>query len=382
MKSIHVRNVIVGAGAVGSAAAYHLARRGEPVLLIEQFRLGHDRGSSHGEARITRHSYADERYARLMPAAFREWKLLEADAGEVVYLRTGGVSLGPPGDSYVSRVAASLEAIGCPHRRMDGREWRRLRPEFAIPNAFDVVYEPDAGAILAKRAQATEIALARHLGGDRVQIWDECPVREIGLEADRPTLLTASHRVTADRLILAAGPWTEKLLPGKTPPLRVEKQQILYVQPHDLAPFVAGRFPVFIVRGDDLEGYHYGMPALFDGLVKIARDGGPEIDPSAAEDAVGEAYIEEVREAFRSCLPALAEAPVIRTEICKYTMAPAKDFLVDFLPPRRDVILASPCSGHGFKFSILIGRILADLSILGETEIDASWWKLPAPTGP
>src|SRR6516165_12593490 len=115
METIEARNVIVGAGAMGSAAAYHLARRGESVLLIEQFALGHDRGSSHGAARITRHSYADPAYARLMPAAFRAWRELEADAGETVYLRTGGVSFSPQGVDYVERVAANLQEIGIPH---------------------------------------------------------------------------------------------------------------------------------------------------------------------------------------------------------------------------------------------------------------------------
>src|SRR3954451_23701014 len=116
MQHLHARNVVLEAGAMGSAAAYHLARRGEPVVLIEQFALGHDRGSSHGEARITRHSYADPRSARLMMDAFRAWRVLEADAGQNLCLRTGGVSLCTPGVDYVARVAASLEAIDVPHR--------------------------------------------------------------------------------------------------------------------------------------------------------------------------------------------------------------------------------------------------------------------------
>src|SRR5215831_6103058 len=97
MQHLQARYVVVGAGAMGSAAAYHLARRGEPVVLIEQFAVGHDRGSSHGAARITRHSYAEPAYARLMPEAFRAWRQLEADAGLPLFLRTGGVSLCPPG---------------------------------------------------------------------------------------------------------------------------------------------------------------------------------------------------------------------------------------------------------------------------------------------
>src|SRR3954464_3823123 len=108
MAKLHSPYVVLGAGAMGSAAAYHLAKRGQPVVLVEQFALGHDRGSSHGAARITRHSYADARYARLMPEAFRAWRELEADAGESLYIRTGGVSCCPPEFDDVARVTANL----------------------------------------------------------------------------------------------------------------------------------------------------------------------------------------------------------------------------------------------------------------------------------
>ena len=131
MQRIETKHAIIGAGAMGSAAAYHLARRGEPVLLLEQFPLGHDRGSSHGAARITRHSYADARYARLMPAAFAAWRELEADAGVPLYLRTGGISLSPAGGDYVAHVAASLEELGVPHRRMTGA---RVEPDQSRPS--------------------------------------------------------------------------------------------------------------------------------------------------------------------------------------------------------------------------------------------------------
>lgn len=141
MSDLHARNVVLGAGAMGSAAAYHLAQRGEPVLLIEQFTLGHDRGSSHGTSRITRHSYADLAYARLMPEAFRAWRELEADAGRPLYLRTGGVSLCPSGVELVERVTACLAAIGMTHRRMSGRQLRRELPVFGVSDDSDVVLE-------------------------------------------------------------------------------------------------------------------------------------------------------------------------------------------------------------------------------------------------
>src|SRR5271165_437897 len=117
MEPIDAKFVVLGAGAMGAATAYHLARRGERVILIEQFALGHARGSSHGAARITRHSYAEPAYARLMPEAFRAWRELEADAGETLYIRTGGVSFSPSGVDYVAQVAANLAGLGVPHWR-------------------------------------------------------------------------------------------------------------------------------------------------------------------------------------------------------------------------------------------------------------------------
>jgi sarcosine oxidase len=375
MQTLHARHVVLGAGAMGSAAAYHLARRGEPVLLIEQFRLGHDRGSSHGAARITRHSYADERYARLMPEAFRAWRELEADAGRPLYIRTGGVSFGPPGVDYVARVAACLEAIGVPHRRMSGRALREALPAFEVPDDYDAVFEPDAGLISAAQAVAVEVELARRHGGERTTVLDECPVLRLDLDAERPTLLTARHRITADRLIVTAGPWAGRLLPALGARLNPTRQQVCYFAPADRAPFVIGRFPVFIYMGEGDHAAFYGMPDYLGGGVKVARHGGPACDPDAVDRGVDAEAVRVVREFLRGHIPSLADAPIAATEVCLYTMAPGEDFLVGPWSGRPDVIVASPCSGHGFKFSNLIGRILAGLAVLGRSDPDVSAWR-------
>src|SRR4051812_338154 len=188
MAKLHSPYVVLGAGAMGSAAAYHLAKRGQPVVLVEQFALGHDRGSSHGAARITRHSYADARYARLMPEAFRAWRELEADAGQALYIRSGGVSISPPGVDYVAQVAANLESMGVPHRRMSVSELHRSYPPFQVPPQTDVVFEPDAGLLSASKVLAAEVELARRLGGEKTTVLERSPVRKIDLDASRPTL--------------------------------------------------------------------------------------------------------------------------------------------------------------------------------------------------
>jgi sarcosine oxidase len=376
MQPHQARHVVLGAGAMGSAAAYHLARRGEPVVLVEQFALVHDRGSSHGAARITRHSYAEPHYARLMPAAFRAWRVLEADAGVNLYLRTGGVSFCPPGVDYVARVATNLAAIDVPHRRFSGRELHQAYPVFQVPDETNVVFEPDAGMLAAARCVAAQVALARSFGGDKTQVFEQSPVRRIDLEGGKPIVVTDRQRIEADRLIVTAGAWTRQLLPQFQSLLRPTRQKVLYFRPADAAAFEPGRFPVFIYKGSAPLDDFYGMPAFLGMGVKTARHGGPDTDPNTEERAVGDDYRSVVRQFLRGALPALADAPIDRTETCLYTVTPDDHFRVDFLPGRRDVLVASPCSGHGFKFSCLVGSILAELAITGQTATDITPWRL------
>ena len=377
METTHVRNLVLGAGAMGSATAYQLARRGEPVCLVEQFAIGHDRGSSHGAARITRHSYADVQYAQLMPEAFRAWKTLEADAGQNIYLRTGGISLCPPGVDYVSKVAASLEAVGVAHRRMNGRELRQAFPVFGVPDDIDAVFEPDAGMLAAAKAVRLQVELAKQFGAEKTQIIENCPVLRIDLEGEKPALMIDSGRIVADRLIVTAGPWTKKLVPNWPISLQPTRQQVLYFRLPDMATFMPGRFPAFIVKGLGELNDFYGMPA-FEGMgVKVARHGGPDVDPDAPETEIGAEYIQVIRRFLRDWLPSLEHAPINFTENCIYTVAPNEQFHLGPLAGRSNVFVASTCSGHGFKFSCLIGRILADLATSGSTDLPIATWQEP-----
>lgn len=381
MKTIHVRSVVLGAGAVGSAAAYHLARRGEPVLLVEQFALGHDRGSSHGAARITRHSYADPHYARLMPAAFQCWRELEADAGQPLYIRTGGLSFGPPETGYVAAVAANLAELGVPHRRMSGKELKQALPAFGIPDGNDAVFEPDAGMLTAAKAVALQVALAKQHGGGATEVRAECPVERVDLQAEKPTLVAGDLTITTERLIVAAGAWAGKLLPALKVPLRPTRQQVLYFEPREADAFAIGRFPVFIYKGTRPLDDFYGMPPFLGCGVKVARHGGPDVDPNVVDRTIGDEYREVVRGFLRGHIPALADAAISREEICLYTEAPGENFVVDLWPGRTDVVVASPCSGHGFKFSNLVGKIATELALEGQTRFEIAPWRMNAKKG-
>ena len=231
METWNAKNVIIGAGAMGSAAAYHLARRGEPVVLIEQFALGHDRGSSHGAARITRHSYADPAYARLMPAAFRAWRELEADAGETVYFRTGGVSFSPPGVDYAGQVAANLAELGVPHWRSSGE-----RVERALSGLFAA--RRLRRRLRARRRHARRRARRRAQGraGPAARRRADAGARANSGPANRsrrrsPGRRDRHARIRADRLIVSAGAWVKQLLPELAVPLDVTRQQVLVRSP-------------------------------------------------------------------------------------------------------------------------------------------------------
>ena len=382
MRHEHHRTIIIGAGAMGAAAAYQLAKRGEPVLLLEQFALGHPHGSSHGAGRIIRHSYADPHCARLMPAAFQAWRELEADAGESLYVRCGGVSLCPRGVDYVEHATVNLDALGVPHRRMTGHELHRIHHAFHVPIDCDVVFEPDAGILAAARAVGLQIHLAESCGLDTTIVKDRTPVRGLDLQQESPVVLTDDVRYTTDRLVITAGAWIRRLIPQLASWFRVERQQVFYFRPTDHQDFSLGKFPIWIYLGHSPFEAFYGMPEHLGFGVKAARHGGIVIDPDSphpdTDGSERQRAETTLRTFLRALLPALAEAPIDHHETCLYTIAPQDQFLIDLMPGRPDVILASPCSGHGFKFSALVGRIVADLVGSGDSEIDLAPWRFPA----
>jgi sarcosine oxidase len=312
-----------------------------------------------------------------MPEAFRAWEHLEADAGEELFIRTGGVSFSPSGVDYAGQVAANLKDLNVPHWRGSGKAWNQRNSAFALPADYDVVFEPDAGMLRASRAVALQVELARIHGADKTKVLDQTPVQRIDLTGPRPIVVTGSAQIVAERLIVSAGAWVTRLLPELPVPLKVTRQQVLYFRPKDPNPFRIGRFPVFIFKGVGEEDAFYGMPEFQHMGVKAARHAGPECDPNAVDRVVSADYTSIVRQFLHRHIPALADAAIDLAEICLYTVAPDDQFLVDFLPGRSDVIVASPCSGHGFKFSCLIGRILADLATAGTSELAIEPWKIP-----
>ena len=214
------------------------------------------------------------------------------------------------------------------------------------------------------------------MGGPGAEFRFETPVVRVDLDGDRPTLILADEALSVDRLIVAAGPWTARLLPDLGLGLRPTRQQVLYFRPDDPAGFEVGRFPAFIAIGESDSDACYAMPAALGMGVKAARHWGPDADPDVDDPTIGPDYIAQIRQFLAATVPRLADAPIDRAEVCFYTMAEDERFRIGPMPGRPGVVVASPCSGHGFKFSCLIGRVLADLAIDGETPIAIGPWRI------
>ena len=258
---------------------------------------------------------------------------------------------------------------------MTGSEWNRRQPRFGIAPDDEVVFEPDAGMLLAARAIEVQLQLARERS-DRTEILDHSPVRRIDLDGERPRLVLDDQVIEARRLIVTAGAWTSRLVPSLATVLRPTRQQVVYLRPDDADAFAVGRFPALIFIGQGELNAYYGMPGGLGSGVKVARHGGLDVDPDVQDRTIESDYLDDLRAFLGRTVPGLAGAPIERTEVCLYTMATDEAFQVGPLPGRPDVIVASPCSGHGFKFSALIGRVLADLAVDGVTEIEIDPWRL------
>ncbi|MCZ7574048.1 MAG: N-methyl-L-tryptophan oxidase [Ardenticatenaceae bacterium] len=361
--------IVLGAGAMGSAAAYHLARDGQRVLLLEQFEIAHTRGSSHGESRIFRYAYPNAAYARLAIQTKPLWRALEADAGEQLLRDTGGLDLGEgrAGQVKVSAVAAALESIGGSWERLDCAALARRFPQWRVSEETIAVYSPDAGVLSATRCVQV---MATRAAAHGATIHDRETARQILPDAGSVEIVTDKDRYRARRLVVTAGPWSRQLLRdvGLELPLRVSQEQTVYFRPRaNPDAFVPGRFTIWIHHR---EPNVYGFPIVGAPGVKLGfhRDeryidiADYTREPRPEVVARLQAYLEQY-------LPDVAGEAFDPTT-CLYTNTPDDDFIVATVPDLPHIAIGVGFSGHGFKFAIGIGRALADLVEHGETEME------------
>ncbi|MEZ5283558.1 MAG: N-methyl-L-tryptophan oxidase [Vicinamibacterales bacterium] len=365
--------MVVGAGGMGAAAAAHLATRGLRVRVFERFGLGHDRGSSHGLTRIIRLAYFEHpSYVPLLRRAYELWRRLEQESGERLLHVTGGLDVGAAGSRVFEGARHSCEAHDLPHEILEASELARRVPAWRPEPGTMAVFQPDGGFLAPERCVRAHAAAAVRAGA---RIHEHEPVTAWRRSGPGIVVDTARGAYACGQLVLAAGPWIGALLPELASLMAPERQVLGWFAVRDAALFAPERFPVFVY--DAPEGLLYGFPEFDVPGFKIGRY--HHRHEPAAPDAVArtcDATDEAILSApVRRYFPG-AGGPLLRATVCLFTNTPDGHFIVDRHPDVPEVLVVSPCSGHGFKFSSVIGELVADLVCQGSTVHDISPFRL------
>jgi sarcosine oxidase len=371
----HFDVVVCGLGAMGTAALQHVARRGKRVLGIERYAPGHDRGSSHGRTRIIRLGYFEHpSYVPLLRHAYKLWRELEAASGRELLHVTGIAEIGPPNGALIKGTLSCAQIHGLRHEVLAAADLMRRFPAFMVPQDYVAVVQPDGGILEAEPSVAAQLALATAAGAE---IRSGESVQAIEPRAGYVRIVTDRGSVDAGAAIVAAGPWLASLLPTLAARLRVTREVMGWFDLRDAQLFLPGRLTVFII--ESRHGMHYGIPphGSIDAGIKVAKHHHRDqaVDPDAYDRAVSAEDEALIRAALADHIPA-ANGRLIAAKTCLYTVTPDGDFLIDRLPGTPNIIVASPCSGHGFKFAPVIGEILADLATTGATHHDVARFSL------
>jgi len=359
--------IVVGVGGMGSAAVYHLARRGVRVLGLEQFDIPHDRGSSHGVTRIIRLAYfEDPAYVPLLRRAYALWHDLQHRWGEPLLYITGAIDAGLPGSVTVEGSLRSCAVHHLPHEVLDAAALARRCPGYRLAPEMVAVYQPDGGFVLSERAIVAHVMLAQAMGAEV-----HARERVLGWEPDGSQVVVRTDRAVyrARRLVVTAGPWAGRLVPRLAALAVPERQVLLWAQPRRPDLFRLGAFPVFNLEAP--EGRFYGFPIFGTPGVKIGKyhHRHEAVDPDAVSREVTPEDEAVVREGLRRYFPE-ADGPTMAMKTCLFTNSPDEHFIVDRLPEAPQVWVAAGFSGHGYKFCSVMGEILADLALDGASAFD------------
>ncbi len=361
-----MRVIVIGLGAMGSAAAQHLAERGCEVVGFDQFVPPHVYGSSHGLTRIFRQAYfEDHRYVPLLMRAFELWQRLEQDSGERLLHLPGSLVIGPRDGELVVRSAESAQAFDLHHELLDAAELKGRFPSFTVSSDTHALLETNAGYLRPEACIQQQLRQAVRAGAqlhtsEQVLAW-QASDRGPGV-----TVRTSAGDYTADHLVITAGPWAPPMLASMGLPMRVTRQVLCWFQPQEsIAAFTEDHFPVYLIEGDGQHPLIYGFPLTGpaqEGL-KVALHALEEVcTPDTVDRAIRPSDEAIVRERLATTLPSLA-GKLLRAETCLYTMTPDEHFLIGPHPSYPGVTVAAGFSGHGFKFAQVIGEILGDLVV-------------------
>jgi sarcosine oxidase len=362
--------VVVGLGALGSGAAWHLASRGHTVVGLEQFELGHSRGASHDTSRILRHSYHTPAYVRLTQEAYADWARLEEESGESLVTVVGGLDLFPPGcaiapDDYVS----SMREVGIDFEQLTADEIAERFPVFSVAPGTLGLFQERGAIVPAAQGTAAMQRLATEAGAT---LLGSTAVTSVTDHGDHLTVGAGVASYTCKGVVVCADAWTNQVLAGLGAeiPLTVTLEQVTYFAPPDPTAYTSvSAFPMPLWIWMDEPSY-YGFPCYGEPTVKAAQDcGGPPVDPDARTTDPDPEMRERLASFMAALLPGSGEP--VRSLRCQYTLTPDRDFVLAPVPGHPAVVVGLG-SAHGFKFAPTFGRILADLATSGTTTSDVS----------
>lgn len=359
--------IVVGVGAAGSAAVYELASRGVRVLGIERSTVPNATASHHGLTRVFRTCYYEHPdYVPLLQRALELWRRLEEDAGQRLLDLCGGFACGPEGSELITGMERAAAEHGLAMEALTRRGAAQRFPQFVVPEGHRALVEPAAGFVRCELAVGAFARLAMRSGAT---IRGEEPVRRWHASGDEVVVETDAGAYAAKRVIFACGAWMPRLSPPRTG-LRVTRQVVTWVSPRRAGVFAGPGAPVWVVEHEG--ALFYGLPHRAGGErdpgMKVARHvaGGLVLDPDLAQAPVSAAEEAEIAAFLTARLPD-AGAQIAARGTCFYTSTADGHFVIDRHPEHENVIIASACSGHGFKFAPVMGEILADLAMHGRT---------------
>jgi len=365
--------IVIGVGAMGSATLYHLARRGRRVLGLERFDIPHEMGSSHGVTRVIRLAYFEHpAYVGLLKRAYELWNQLERAAGEQLLHITGSIDAGPPDSPNFIGSRTSCEEHGLAHEVLTSAELSRRFPGYSLPADTMAVFQPQGGFILPERSIVAHVTQAQSHGAEvhaREAVIDWQPT------ARGVRVVTSRGAYEADRLIISAGAWLGQLV-APLARLAVPERQVLgWFQPNRAELFQPNRLPVFNVTVP--EGRYYGTPVFGIPGFKVGcyHHHHENVDPSTIDRDCHPRDEATLRSFVQKYFPEAA-GPTMGMKVCMFTNTPDEHFIIDAHPDYPQVFIASPCSGHGFKFASVVGEIMADLAEQGGTRLPVDMFKL------
>jgi sarcosine oxidase len=356
--------IVLGTGGVGSAAAFHLARRGLRVLGLDRFAPGHDRGSSHGETRIIRQAYFEHvDYVPLLLRAYELWRELEQAAGQPLLHQVGLLQIGPAEGAVISGVLRSARQHGLKVDELSPGEIRERFPAFHVPAGLTGVFEPTAGYLRVEQCVLAHVAMARQHGAE----FRTATVRSFRRDGSGVAVeLESGEELQAAKLVVTAGPWAPQFLADLGIPLVVRRKHVYWFAP--AAETLAADCPTFLYELPG--GVFYGFPVIDALGLKVAEHSGGQsvADPLDDPRRLDEGDLLRVRD-FVDNHVAGGAGKLVRHSVCFYTMSPDEHFLVDRHPAMPQVVFAAGLSGHGFKFTSVLGEALADLALHGTSPL-------------